>query len=111
MPPPATDPRRTGAPAPLRPFGRGPAVSPFTLGTMRALGSAAQMEAVLTAALAAGLNHIETAPAYGPAETFLGQALTALEARDPQARGDLVLTSKLLPGWTWPPEPSSCAPA
>ncbi|MEB3263282.1 MAG: aldo/keto reductase [Synechococcus sp.] len=65
---------------------------------MRALGSAAQMEAVLEAALAAGLNHIETAPAYGPAETFLGQALTALEARDPAARAALVLTSKLLPG-------------
>ncbi|MEA5422232.1 aldo/keto reductase [Synechococcus sp. CCY9202] len=65
---------------------------------MRALDSPAQMEAVLLAAVAAGINHIETAPAYGPAETFLGQALAALERRDRQARAHLVLTSKLLPG-------------
>ena len=57
-----------------RAFGRSPHVSAFTLGTMRALDSPAQMEAVLRAALAAGINHIETAPAYGPAESFLGQA-------------------------------------
>ena len=62
-----------------RPYGAGPAVSAFSLGTMRALGSPAQMEAVLRAALAAGINHLETAPAYGPAETFLGQALAALQ--------------------------------
>ena len=38
-----------------RPYGRGPAVSAFTLGTMRALGSPAQMQGVLRAALAAGI--------------------------------------------------------
>ena len=81
----------------LRPFGQGPAVSLFTLGTMRALGEAAQMAAVLEAALAAGINHLETAPAYGPAETYLGQALAALDRRDPAARAGLVITSKLLP--------------
>jgi predicted aldo/keto reductase-like oxidoreductase len=53
---------------------------------------------VLEAARAAGVNHLETAPAYGPAERFLGQALAGLARRDPAARADLVLTSKLLPG-------------
>jgi predicted aldo/keto reductase-like oxidoreductase len=56
------------------------------------------MEAVLAAALAAGINHLETAPAYGPAEAFLGQALQRLAGRDPAARQELVITSKLLPG-------------
>ena len=70
----------------------------FTLGTMRALDSPEAMDAVLVAALAAGINHIETAPAYGPAEAFLGRALQRLAARDPAGRSALVLTSKLLPG-------------
>jgi predicted aldo/keto reductase-like oxidoreductase len=73
-------------------------VSLFTLGTMRALASPERMEAVLDAALAAGINHLETAPAYGPAETFLGQALRRLANINPEARASLVLTSKLLPG-------------
>ncbi len=73
-------------------------MSAFTLGTMRALDSPAVLEAVLEAALAAGINHIETAPAYGPAEAFLGRALVRLEERDPAGRAALVLTSKLLPG-------------
>ncbi|WP_255001280.1 aldo/keto reductase [Cyanobium sp. Alchichica 3B3-8F6] len=84
------------APA-LRPFGDGPPVSPFSLGTMRALGSPAQMEAVLRAALAAGINHLETAPAYGPAESFLGQALAALAAEGLAPEGGWRITSKLLP--------------
>ena len=82
----------------LRRFGRGRPVTPFTLGTMRALDSPAQMTAVLEAAVAAGIRHVETAPAYGPAETFLGAALQRLEQADPAARRELVLTSKLLPG-------------
>nr|WP_254994769.1 aldo/keto reductase [Cyanobium sp. Aljojuca 7D2] len=85
------------APA-LRPFGDGPPVSPFSLGTMRALGSPAQMEAVLRAALTAGINHLETAPAYGPAESFLGQALAALAAEGLEPPGGWRITSKLLPG-------------
>jgi predicted aldo/keto reductase-like oxidoreductase len=88
---------------PDRPYGRrrdGTAlqVSPFTLGTMRALGSAAQMEAVLRAALAAGINHLETAPAYGPAERFLGQGLRRLQREGAEPRGGWRITSKLLPG-------------
>ena len=81
-----------------RPYGAGPAVSAFSLGTMRALGSPAQMEAVLRAALAAGINHLETAPAYGPAETFLGQVLAALQRDNLGPEGGWRITSKLLPG-------------
>ena len=82
-----------------RPFGIGPPVSAFTLGTMRALESPGQMADVLEAAVAAGINHVETAPAYGPAEAFLGEALRRLAQRDPASRRDLVLTSKLLPSF------------
>ena len=81
-----------------RPYGAGPAVSAFSLGTMRALGSPAQMEAVLRAALAAGINHLETAAAYGPAETFLGQALAAQQRDNLGPEGGWRITSKLLPG-------------
>jgi hypothetical protein len=65
---------------------------------MRALESPQQMAAVLQASIEAGINHIETAPAYGPAEAYLGQALADLAARDPRTRAELILTSKLLPG-------------
>ena len=78
-----------------RPFGTGRPVSLFTLGTMRALGSVEQMSEVLQAAVLAGINHLETAPAYGPAEDFLGQAL---QRADRQPDGGWVMTSKLLPG-------------
>ena len=83
---------------PWRRFGALPAVSPFSLGTMRAIDRADQMEAVLRAALAAGLNHIETAAAYGPAETFLGQGLARLAHEGLQPQGGWLITSKLLPG-------------
>lgn len=65
---------------------------------MRALTSAAQMTEVLRAALVAGINHLETAPAYGPAESFLGQALANLRAEGLEPPGGWVITSKLLPG-------------
>ena len=44
------------APFNRRPFGRGPAVSPFCLGTMRATGSPCQMAAVFEAAIEAGAH-------------------------------------------------------
>ena len=78
-----------------RRFGDGRAISLFTLGTMRALGSIEQMETVLKAAVRAGINHLETAPAYGPAERFLGEAM---KQRGTVPEGDWVITSKLLPG-------------
>ena len=81
-----------------RSFGDGPAVSLFTLGTMRALSSADQMREVLQAAVEAGINHLETAPAYGPAEGFLGQGLRALTQNGIQPEGGWVITSKVLPG-------------
>ncbi len=67
---------------------------------MRATGSPSQMAAVLDAAIAAGINHVETAPAYGAAELYLGQALKTLSARDAEAHHQLVITSKVLPGLT-----------
>ena len=79
---------------PKRRFGAGPPVSLFTLGTMRALESPSQLQAVLEAALAAGINHLETAPAYGPSQRYLGRALQQLGVAPHQA----LITSKLLPG-------------
>ena len=81
-----------------RSFGKGRPVSLFTLGTMRALSSAQQMTAVLREACRSGINHLETAPAYGPAERFLGQALHTLEQEGLEPAGGWVITSKLLPG-------------
>ena len=72
-------------------------LSVFSLGTMR-FASAADAQAVVAAALAQGINHIETAPAYGPSEGYLGQALAALTGGD--LRQQLVLTSKLTPTLT-----------
>jgi predicted aldo/keto reductase-like oxidoreductase len=62
---------------------------------MRALASPQQLEQVLEAALAAGINHLETAPAYGPSEHYLGRALTRLGV----ARDQVVITTKMLPGF------------
>jgi predicted aldo/keto reductase-like oxidoreductase len=62
---------------------------------MRAIGSMEQMASVLEAAAKIGINHIETAPAYGPAEQFLGEAL---QHSSTIPEGGWVLTSKLLPG-------------
>ena len=78
-----------------RDFGSGRAVSLFTLGTMRAVDSPDQMSEVLETAAQIGINHIETASAYGPAETFIGDALMH---RCPSPDGGWVITSKLLPG-------------
>ena len=93
---PASQPEIPGQ----RPFGPAPAktVSAFTLGTMRALESPFQMESVLRAALAAGINHLDTAPAYGPAEAFLGQALATLQRENLEPPGGWRITSKVLPG-------------
>lgn len=83
-----------------RPFGKGPDVSLFTLGTMRALESQDQMDAILCAAMEAGINHLETAPAYGPAEFFVGNALSRFSSEGQQPEGGWVITSKILPGLT-----------
>ncbi len=78
-------------------FGIGPEVSLFTLGTMRAIESIEQMYLVVKEACLLGINHIETSPAYGPAEFFLGEALKKLHSNNIQPEGDWIITSKILP--------------
>lgn len=77
-----------------RSFGRSAPVSLFTLGTMRALEHQDQLEPIVARYLAAGGNHFETAPAYGPAQRYLGRALRRLAV----PRSAFSVTSKLLPG-------------
>ena len=67
-------------------------LSVLSLGTMRCVDNADSMQQVLTAAVDQGINHIETARAYGKSEQYIGQALNKLN------RSELVLTTKLLPG-------------
>ncbi|MEN9221870.1 MAG: aldo/keto reductase [Thermostichus sp. BF3_bins_97] len=69
-------------------------ISAFSLGSMRLVNvPRVQAQATVEAALAAGINHLETAQAYGDAEALLGEILqTALIPRD-----QLILTSKLTP--------------
>ncbi len=71
-------------------------LSVFSLGTMR-FDSAAAAYAVIEAAIAQGINHIETAPAYGASERYIGAALAALASRQIAERAQLTLTSKLTP--------------
>ncbi|MBE9079353.1 aldo/keto reductase [Romeria aff. gracilis LEGE 07310] len=68
-------------------------LSVFSLGTMR-FASAQVAHQVLSAAIAQGINHIETARSYGQSETWIGQALKAGVG---VARSQLVLTSKVAP--------------
>ncbi|QEY33255.1 aldo/keto reductase [Synechococcus sp. RSCCF101] len=65
---------------------------------MRCLEGPEQMDAVLRAALEAGINHLETAPAYGSAEEDLGRALARLESDGLEPSGGWRITSKILPG-------------
>ena len=81
-----------------RSFGKGAQVSLFTLGTMRALDSQESMYCVLKEACLAGINHIETAPAYGNAQSYLGQALKQLRYEGIEPEDGWIITSKILPG-------------
>lgn len=81
-----------------RPFGKGAPVSLFTLGTMRALESTEQMYQVVKTAVLCGINHVETAPSYGPAENFLGKVLAQLKEEETEPEGGWIVTSKILPG-------------
>ncbi len=65
---------------------------------MRAIDSTDQMYAVVKAAHMAGINHLETAPVYGSAENFLGEALKRLQRNKIAPINRWVITSKLLPG-------------
>jgi len=68
-------------------------VSVFSLGTMRGLQNPDQFRETLGCAIAEGINHIETASAYGESEKYIGETLQHL----PVARSDLYLTTKLPP--------------
>ncbi|MEL6856661.1 MAG: aldo/keto reductase, partial [Cyanobacteria bacterium J06607_13] len=49
-------------------------LSLFSLGTMRFASEGAAQQ-VIAEAIGQGVNHIETAPAYGQSERMIGQAL------------------------------------
>ena len=79
-------------------FGTGPNVSLFTLGTMRANESIEQMYSVVKEAYLTGINHLETAPAYGTAENLLGTTIKKLNSEGCRPEGGWIITSKILPG-------------
>ncbi len=64
----------------------------LSLGTMR-FASAEVARSVVEKAIAQGITHLETAPAYGASERYLGTAI----AQIPSSRNDLILTTKLTP--------------
>ncbi len=68
-------------------------LSVFSLGTMRGLNDQSLFTKTLQKALENGINHIETATAYGDSETDIGRAFKQL----PQARNAVYLTTKLPP--------------
>jgi len=68
-------------------------LSVFSLGTMRSLASPEAMAAVVQASFSAGINHFETARAYGQSEALLGQEIAQLQL----PRDQIYLTTKLLP--------------
>ncbi|MEB3272323.1 MAG: aldo/keto reductase [Prochlorothrix sp.] len=81
-----------------RRFGRtNLSLSVFSLGLMRCLQNPTQFQATLTAALEQGINHLETAPAYGKSEQYLGQVLEPTLATVGLSRSQVYLTTKILP--------------
>ncbi len=80
-----------------RSFGRGKKVSLFTLGTMRATASLDKMHSIIKNAYYAGINHIETAPSYGEAESLIGNSIKKLELEENIKEKNWVITSKVLP--------------
>ncbi len=84
-----------------RAFGSKKMVSLFTLGTMRAIKSIDQMYMVVKEAYLTGINHIETAPSYGPAEVLIGNAIKKLDKKGLCPKEKWIITSKILPGITY----------
>ncbi|MEO0834996.1 MAG: aldo/keto reductase [Cyanobacteria bacterium J06642_3] len=68
-------------------------LSVFSLGTMRCLANPQTYRQTIRAAIALGINHLETARAYGESERCLGQVLQESEI----AREQINLTTKLTP--------------
>ncbi len=69
-------------------------LSVFSLGTMR-FESAEAADAVIIAAIAQGINHIETAPAYGQSERYVGEALRRIFAAGVVSRDEITLLARL----------------
>uniref|UniRef100_B8HTX5 Aldo/keto reductase n=1 Tax=Cyanothece sp. (strain PCC 7425 / ATCC 29141) TaxID=395961 RepID=B8HTX5_CYAP4 len=67
-------------------------LSVFSLGTMRYLSSPENARKTIEAAIALGINHIETAQAYGQSELYLGEAL-----KQGIDRTQLYITTKITP--------------
>ena len=80
-----------------RSFGRGAKVSLFTLGTMRATKSLEKMYGIIKNAYYVGINHIETAPSYGDAESLIGNSIKKLAIEENIKEKNWVITSKVLP--------------
>ena len=80
-----------------RSFGRGAKVSLFTLGTMRATESLEKMYSIIKNAYYVGINHIETAPSYGDAESLIGNSIKKLAIEENIKEKNWVITSKVLP--------------
>ena len=75
-----------------RSFGKtGLPLSVFSLGTMRCLQSESMMATTVQTAIAAGINHLETAKDYGQSELYLGKVLKQIP------REKYYLTSKICP--------------
>ncbi|MEY2832487.1 MAG: hypothetical protein RLZZ574_1745 [Cyanobacteriota bacterium] len=68
-------------------------LSVFSLGTMRCLNDRQTYRRTIEAAIALGINHLETARGYGQSEIYLGQALQDLKI----PRQEIYLTTKLTP--------------
>ena len=80
-----------------RSFGKVSKVSLFTLGTMRVANDEIKMYELIKFAHFAGINHLETAPSYGKAERFLGNALDKLEKNLRVSKDQWIITTKVLP--------------
>ena len=80
-----------------RSFGKGPKVSLFTLGTMRATDDFDKMYEIIKQAYFSGINHIETAATYGNAEILIGKALEKLENLENIPINQWIITTKVLP--------------
>ncbi|KGG12955.1 putative oxidoreductase [Prochlorococcus sp. MIT 0601] len=62
------------------------------------VASSEVMLSILKEARLAGINHIETSPAYGLTQKFLGEALQKLNSQPARYQQKWVITSKVLPG-------------
>ncbi len=78
-------------------------LSVFSLGTMRCLASSEMALATIQAAIAKGINHIETARGYGKSEEYLGRYW---QSKNALPREQLYITTKLPP--TADPKVMSC---